>query len=209
MWLARMQRELMRLALAASLLLAVTQVSGAAGLVSQGGSYGAHVGYAKTRDADNGETLFGGHFEIDPVPMFGVQASVDYRSRESFLVPASGLQDKVEVRSIPVTLSGRIYLPAGGAVSPFLTAGAGWYRQTYHFSSMMHALGVEDETTSTFGWHLGLGLRMAAAEHVSLYGEARYVFLDPSRNLNEAVRQQMRDINYDSVYLAGGMSYHF
>src|SRR5512143_2817817 len=114
-------------ALAAALLLAGADALVATDCASAGGDYGAHIGYAKTRDANTGEMLFGGHFEVDPVPAFGVQASLDYRSRESFLVPSSGVRERVEVRSIPFTLSGRLYLPASPVVSPFLTGGAGWY----------------------------------------------------------------------------------
>jgi opacity protein-like surface antigen len=173
------------------------------------GSWGAHVGYARTRDAEDGNYLIGGHLELQPAPFLGLQGAIDYRSSESIRLSTQSDQGDLEVRTIPVTATARLYLPLVPGLSPFALAGAGWYRQTYDFSERLENLGLEDRSETTFGWHLGGGARLAVAPRLSLYGEARYIFLDPERKFGDEVQEDIRDIDYNSTYLLGGMNFHF
>jgi hypothetical protein len=91
-----------------------------------------------------------------------------------------------------------------------VTAGAGWYRTVYSFSDQLAAqYDLSDRAVSDFGWHLGLGARVAVAPRFSLYGEGRYVFLDPGRHFSGPVQEAVRNLDYNSVYLAGGFNVHF
>ncbi len=180
------------------------------GIENHSGNYGAHIGYSKSQGAEQGEMLFGGHIELNPAPWFGLQGAVDYRSEERIRLSTSQGDQTINVKTIPVTASARLYLPFPGGFSPFASAGAGWYRQVYDFPPAMEgAFGLKDRSESSFGWHVGAGADIAFAPQVSLYGEGRFIFLDPKRDFGGDVQQEIRNIDYDSSYLAGGMSIHF
>jgi opacity protein-like surface antigen len=118
--------------------------------------------------------------------------------------------DALTVKSIPVTLTGRLYLPSPSSLTPFLLAGAGWYRVFYDFSpELENQFGFRDTWVSTFGWHLGAGAKLALAPPLSLYGEGRYVFADPKRKLGDDVQNQIRNLDYNSIYVAAGVSMGF
>jgi opacity protein-like surface antigen len=70
-------------------------------------------------------------------------------------------------------------------------------------------MGADDKSTNTFGWHVGAGLEVQVAPHMSLYGEGRAVFLDPERDLDSSVFDQVGDFNYNSTYFAGGLNFLF
>lgn len=174
------------------------------------GNYGAHVAYMKSKDAHDGHYLVGGHMELMLAPFLGVQGAVDYRSEERFVVRTPQGDEGLDVRSLPVLVTGRLYLPAPMTFRPYALAGAGWYRVVYDYSSGLETrLGLKDESVSTFGWHLGAGARMALSPRVSLDGEARYAFIDPERKLGKEVREEIRDLNYDAFHVGVGLSVGF
>jgi opacity protein-like surface antigen len=170
---------------------------------------GLHFGYAKARDADSGDGLVGGHLEIRPVRIFGIQGAVDYRSVSQYDVTVGPVDGSLDVRSVPVTLTGRLYIPVGVTSSLFAGAGAGWYHLIYDYSNDLEAIGVDDRSESTFGWHVGGGLDIGIAPRVSLFGEGRAVFVDPDRALDGDTLDQAEDFDYDSTYFAGGLTVHF
>jgi opacity protein-like surface antigen len=201
------RRRTRHLAGPALLLLCACLLNG--GAHAQGFEYGPHIAYTKAADSDNGNYLVGGHMELRLVPFLGVRGAVDYRSSERFQV---GTLDgaNVRVKSVPVTVSGRLYLPLAPGASPFLQAGAGWYRVIYDYSGVVERMtGLRDQSVTTFGWHAGGGLRLSLSEKVSLSGEAQYVFVDPERKLDSEVRDQIRNIDYNTVTFGVGLSVGF
>jgi opacity protein-like surface antigen len=193
----------------ATLVIFAAPVEGAE-LMEQAGNWGLHLGYARTKDADSGNFLIGGHVELQPAPIFGLQGAVSYRDSEEIQLSSLSDEDDLVIRTLPVTLTGRLYLPMGGdSFSPFALAGAGWYHIMYDFSERFEALGVEDESETSFGWHMGAGARMAVSPRVSLFGEARWVFLDPERDFGDDVQENIQDVEFDSTFLSGGLNFHF
>ena len=173
------------------------------------GEYGPHIAYTKSAGSDEGNYLVGGHLELRPLPFFGVRGAVDYRSSERFQV---GTLDggTVRVTSVPVTVSGKLYLPLAPAASPFLMGGGGWYRVHYDYSDVVQrATGFADQSVTTFGWHIGAGLRLGLASNVSLTGEAQYVFVDPQKKLDSEVRDQIRNLDYNTATFGLGLSVGF
>lgn len=175
------------------------------------GDYGVHVGYAKAAEAEDGDFLVGGHFELNLLPALGIQAAVDYHGTEEYPTQdaANNVGEAVRVRTIPVTVSGRLYFPVVTGFSPFLTAGGGWYNVIYDYPRLAEELGVEDERVTTFGWHLGAGARLHASERVSVYGEGRYTFVDPNKELGDDVREQIGTLDYDRSHAVVGLSLAF
>ena len=173
-----------------------------------GGNVGAHLGYSKDKDAESGAVLVGGHGELRFIKWLGVQGAVDYRHVQSFDIATPSGQGELSVRQIPVTVTGRVYVPMS-KVSPFAAAGAGWYHLIYDYSNNVEAMGAEDKSTNTFGWHVGAGLEVQVAPRVALYGEGRAVFLDPERDLDSSVFDQVKDFDYNSTYFVGGLNFLF
>jgi len=62
---------------------------------------------------------------------------------------------------------------------------------------------------SPLGWHVGAGLEVKVAPRVALYGEGRAVFLDPERDLDSSVFNQVEDFDYNSTYFVGGLNFLF
>ena len=79
----------------------------------------------------------------------------------------------------------------------------------YDFPQQFEALGFDDETVSTFGWHLGLGGKWRMADRVSIYGEGRYTFLDPDKKLGDDVQQEIGELDYDRSNIIAGLSLEF
>ena len=173
-----------------------------------GGNVGAHVGYSKVKDAESGAVLVGGHAELRLIRWLGIQGAADYRHVQTFELDTPTGDGELSVRSIPLTLTSRVYIPVS-KVSPFAAAGAGWYHLIYDYSDNVEAMGPEDRSENTFGWHVGAGLDVQVAPRLSLYGEGRAIFLDPERDLDDSVFDQVGEFDYNSTYFVGGLNFLF
>ncbi len=171
------------------------------------GEWGAHWAYSKPADAGDGSSLVGAHLEFNPAPLLGLNGAVDYRSDNVYDTPWGGLR----TRTVPVTVTAKLYLPTPVlAVSPFVEAGAGWYRVSYQYSGALRTeFGFRNRSVSTLGWHAGGGARLMLSPLLSLSGEARYTFADPGRKLGPEVREQIRNLDYSGAYLAAGIGLRF
>jgi opacity protein-like surface antigen len=188
--------------------LAVAALLALGALPAAASDVGGHLGYAKNRDAEEGNMLIGAHLEMSLASFLGIQGAVDYRMVESTEVDLGGGEEgELNVRSVPLTVTARAYVP--WTVSPFVAAGAGWYHLMFDYSDELEALGAEDETDTTFGWHVGGGLRYMLAPRVSIYGEGRAVFIDTGDVLEDSDFEEITDFDYDSTFWAAGMSFHF
>jgi opacity protein-like surface antigen len=207
----------MRIARTASICLALGLLltafpAGAQGLnpFSGGGNIGAHLGYLKGVDSEDGNLMVGGHLEILLTQFLGIRGDVSYHSEEEYRFMAEGQDLSLEVRTIPVTVSARVYLPLPVGIKPFGSAGVGWYRMEYEFSEdALDLFDVEDDTETTFGWHLGAGLVLPLAPRIGLYGEYRAIFTDPDRDLGDEVQEAIGELDFDASNLIVGLSLYF
>jgi opacity protein-like surface antigen len=127
---------------------------------------GPHLGIQKAKNAD-ANYLVGATLRLKLMPILGVEGDIGYRQQKYG-------EDVLTVRQYPVTVTGLIYpLPIiyGGI-------GAGWYNTTFDYTDTYNDLGIDDETTSEFGWHLAAGVELPASPRVKLFGDVRFVFLD-------------------------------
>ncbi len=125
---------------------------------------GPHLGIHKADDAENSDVLVGATGRLKISKKIGIEGAISYKSEEYF-------GDDVSVRIWPITVTGLIYpVPAiyGGL-------GVGWYNTTIDYDD---ALGIEDETTQEFGWHLEAGVELPASSNFIIFGDIKYVFLD-------------------------------
>jgi opacity protein-like surface antigen len=177
--------------------------------VPPSGALGAHLGWSKTRDADEGNFLGGAHAELRLLRVLGIQGAVDYRSDEKFNAVIAGQQAELNVRQVPVTVSGRVYVPVAPRTQPYGLAGAGWYHLVYDYSEPLEALGFRDRDDDSFGWHLGAGLETLFNQRIGGYLEGRWVFLDPDKKINDTTVEQIEDFNFNSFNLTAGLNFLF
>ena len=138
---------------------------------------GPHLGIQKSEGAEDPSYLIGATLRAKLLPILGIEADIGYRQEKY----GSGA---VTVRTWPVTVTGLLYpLPViyGGL-------GGGWYSTTFDYADSYNDIGIEDETTRNFGWHLAAGVEFPASPRVRLFGDVRFVFLDYDfKDLPEAV----------------------
>jgi opacity protein-like surface antigen len=173
------------------------------------GNVGIHGGMIKSDNAEEGKFQGGLHFEITPGRFLGFQAAVDYRTEERLDFMTGDQHAEVDVRTLPITLSGKLYLPIVPRFSPYGIAGAGWYHQKLDFSPALESAGFQDRKDTTFGWHLGLGGAVALSDRVGLFGEGRWIFVDPNRDLNPATQDKIEDFDFDSSQFLAGLNFFF
>ena len=108
----------------------------------------------------------GGQIRLGLTPRLGFELSLD-RHSESFEL----LNEKVTETPIQASVLMRL---AGGAFSPYLLGGPGWYRRK------VEVIDGSDLSVSTqeFGWHAGFGVEIRLGKHAGIHGDYRYTFLD-------------------------------
>ncbi|MFN8547038.1 MAG: porin family protein [Candidatus Eisenbacteria bacterium] len=174
------------------------------------GNIGPHLAFSKAKDANDGNFLVGGHLELLLAPILGIQGSADYRSEDHFVARTPLGNESLHVRTIPLLLTGRLYLPGPMPIRPFALAGAGWYHVAYDYSAGLESrYGFKDESVDTFGWHVGAGVNLPLGPDVTMSAEGRYNFVDPERKLGHDVRDAIRDLDYDAYTLGVGLNFGF
>ena len=136
--------------------------------------WGLRLGYLKARDADEG-TLMGGIQVRFPLGggMFAIEGSID--------VHASDYEDgDIEIIQWPVQVSLLWFILPKAKITPYVLGGLGWYYTTVDFTGSLE--GIDSETDSMFGAHLGLGARLSLGQSMSLSGDLRYIFLEPNED---------------------------
>jgi len=173
------------------------------------GNIGLHGGLVKARDAEDGKFQGGLHLELTPLRILGIQGAVDYRTEEKFNFTVGTTNADVAVRTLPITLSGKLYIPVMPQFAPYGLVGAGWYHQKVDFSQDLENLGFRDQKDTTFGWHAGVGAAANLTPRFGLFGEARWIFLDPDRDLDPATQDRVEDFDYNSSHLLAGVNFFF
>lgn len=154
--------------------------------------FGLRAGYIKPRDADDG-TWFGGvQVRVPLTSVLAVEGSIEFHSSEF----ADG---DIEVVQWPVQATLLVFLMPEAQVCPYLLGGLGWYYTTTDFSGSLS--GVDSETESMVGAHLGFGARMALGG-ATLSADLRYIFLEPDDD-------NLDDEDFDTIQLALSLSFPF
>ena len=131
-------------------------------------SIGPAVGWLKVRDADDGTWMVGVQARLRLGRVFAIEGSITAH-RSDFA------DDTIEVFQYPVQVSLLVFPFPDSPIEPYLVGGAGWYYTRYEYDSV---LGLDDETDSQFGIHLGVGLMIELGPKVQIFGDFRWIFLD-------------------------------
>jgi len=156
--------------------------------------FGLRAGYLKQRDADDG-TWFGGvQLRVPLTEVFTVEGSIEFHSSEFN-------DGDIEIIQYPVQATLLLFpMPSSTTISPYVLGGLGWYYTTVDFSGSLS--GVDSETESIFGAHLGFGARVSLGGTTTLSADLRYIFLEPDDD-------QLEDEEFDTIQLALALSFPF
>lgn len=156
---------------------------------SKGWWLGVRAGYIEAKDADNGTWLIGAQVRWHILSFVAVEASIDFH-KEKY---ANG---DVDVFTIPVQISGIVYLPLDWKLRPYAVGGVGWYvtRTSFHGNFTN-----SDETNYEFGAHLGVGAEWRFKPGLSLDFDFRYLFINEPPHVGNA--------NFDSIMLTIGLNF--
>src|SRR5262245_45136267 len=157
-----------------------------------GPEFGLRAGFIKPRDADDG-TWFGGvQLRVPLGPVIALEGSFELHASEFE-------NGDIEVLQYPVQASVLVFLLPDAPVCPYVLAGLGWYYTTVEFSGSLD--GIDSETDSTVGAHLGFGARFALGG-MTASADLRYLFIEPNEDALE-------DENFDSIQLVLSLSFPF
>ncbi len=156
---------------------------------------GPQLGWQKASDADNGELMPGGAIRIKFTPSLAFEGSINYK-QENYS------DGNIKVTSWPVMISGLIY-PVNTIYGDI---GVGWYNTAIDYSSIYHAMGLNDSQKQKFGWHFGAGTEIPLTQNYNspgaiLTADFRYVFL----NYNFTKVPGSKDINSDYFIVTVGL----
>lgn len=166
----------------------------AAGMTAsaQTGDFGLRCGYQRLSEGDNnGAFVGGGYFRWDWHRIVMLEAAVLYH--------VETVNATTDLELFPIQFSGLIYpLRRDYMVSPYLLGGAGLY-----ISRLVPDSGPTDSSTD-FGWHLGLGADWAINDRVFIEGDFRYIWLD-TKTANQTAAEVLS--NFDSWMATIGIGF--
>ena len=144
---------------------------------------GPRLGYVKHGDADEGTFMIGVQLRVPLGNMFAIEASIDFHSSE--------FEDgDVEVIQWPVQVSALWFVLPNSKITPYVLGGLGWYYTTIDFSGSLS--GVDSDTDSMFGAHLGIGGRLSIGKNMSLSADLRFIFIEPNSD-------ELEDEDFDTT----------
>jgi len=154
--------------------------------------FGLRAGYLKQRDADDGVWFGGVQVRVPLTEVFTIEGSIEFHTSEFN-------DGDIEVIQYPVQASVLVFLLPSSPVCPYVLGGLGWYYTTVDFSGSLD--GVDSETDSTVGAHLGFGARFDLGG-LTASADLRYLFIEPNEDALE-------DENFDSIQLVLSLSFPF
>lgn len=152
-------------------------------------SLGLRAGFHKARDADEGTWLGGVQLRLGMGEVLALEGSIEVR-RDEFL------DGVAKILSYPVQATLLVYLMKS-EMSLYLLGGLGWYYSKISFDS---SLGVDDETDSDVGFHIGAGVDFGLGEDTSVNGDIRYIFLDPDSD-------NLENEDFDTIEFTIGLNF--
>lgn len=165
---------------------------------------GPRIGYYKSAGASEGAYYFGAQARLRLGSSWAIEGAIDYRTKESYNYGSVGGEDiSVTVRSVPLTVSAIFTFPLASVLWPYGVAGIGWYHTIIDYSAgMEHQTSARDESSSTTGYHFGLGLEIPFSSSTSLHVDYRYLFIEMPVNGLGDLKLDTKDSN-GSLITAG------
>jgi outer membrane protein W len=117
------------------------------------------------------------------IPYFGLEAGAGYVQTKMTEdnIEGTGIDGKMKVSSIPVTLTAKGFLPLGDAARLYAGAGIGMYfaKAKVEFEGGVSSLENVSDDQSAFGYHAVLGGEFMVSEAIGLQVEGKWFKVEP------------------------------
>jgi opacity protein-like surface antigen len=119
--------------------------------------------------SDSSRTRFaGGLIRLHATSSLAFEASMDYQSTTN---PA----ETASIRNMPIQVSGML-IPVKKTFAPYVLAGIGWYQ--HRVEALDRNVTTATAYSTDFGYHTGLGAQIKFGQHVAIFVDYRYVWVD-------------------------------
>jgi opacity protein-like surface antigen len=112
--------------------------------------------------------LWGGYIRFHPTGSIGIEASMDYQS-------TTNEPETARVRNVPIQITGML-IPVKKTFAPYVLAGIGWYK--HRVEALDRNVTTATAYSTDFGYHTGLGAQIKFGQHVAIFVDYRYVWVD-------------------------------
>ena len=203
-----------------ALLLAFSQASFAQDMKGKFG-IGARIGYvnyAGDNYSDSGSifdidfddaAMYGGNLVYYIHRYFSLELSADYVKTDAE-VKGSGISPTNigELKQVPIILNGRFHFSTNQKISPYLSAGIGYYLNDFDLSNA--SSGEELEPDNSFGFNLGGGIQFLLNEHFAIDLDLKYIWnkTDFDAKAPGEPTEEI-SIDLDNFYGGIGLKYYF
>jgi outer membrane protein len=182
---------------------------------------GARIGYVNYAGDDYNDAGSRIDIDFDEAAMYGgnlvyyiqrylsLELSVDYVKTDTELKGVDSSPTNIgELKQVPIILNGRFHFSTNQKISPYLSAGIGYYINDFDLSAS--SSGEEVKVDDSFGFNLGGGIQFLLNEHFAIDLDLKYIFNKTdfeSRVTGEPTEEESIDLN--NFYAGIGLKYYF
>jgi outer membrane protein len=187
---------------------------------------GARIGYVNYAGDDYG--VSGSNFDVDfdAAAMYGgnlvyylhsyfsLELSADYVKTDTE-IKGFGLSPTNigELKQVPIILNGRFHFSTNQKISPYLSAGIGYYINDFDLSDSLSSVlpsGSELDPEDSIGFNLGGGIQFLLNEHFALDLDLKYIWNKADFEAKvPGVPTEEISIDLDNFYVGIGLKYYF
>ena len=183
---------------------------------------GARIGYVNysgdsidDTDVDfDDAAMYGGNLVYYLHSYFSLELSADYvKTDTEFKVSGFSPVNFGELKQVPIILNGRFHFSTNQKISPYLSAGIGYYINDFDLSDAASSelpSGSELDPDDSIGFNLGGGIQFLLNEHFALDLDLKYIWNKTDFKAESPGYETEEDsIDLDNFYVGIGLKYYF
>ena len=159
-------------------------------------------------DFDNA-AMYGGNLVYYIQRYFSLELSADYVKTDTELKGVDSSPTNIgELKQVPIILNGRFHFSTNQKISPYLSAGIGYYLNDFDLSDS--SAGGEICPDNSFGFNLGGGIQFLLNEHFAIDFDLKYIWNKADFELKApGDPTEEISIDLDNFYVGIGLKYYF
>ena len=159
-------------------------------------------------DFDNA-AMYGGNLVYYIQRYFSLELSADYVKTDTELKGVDSSPTNIgELKQVPIILNGRFHFSTNQKISPYLSAGIGYYLNDFDLSDS--SSGDEICPDNSFGFNLGGGIQFLLNEHFAIDFDLKYIWNKADFELKApGDPTEEISIDLDNFYVGIGLKYYF
>ena len=177
-----------------------------------------YVNYAGDNYDDSGSNIdidfdeaasYGGNLVYYIERYFSLELSADYIKTDTEIKgPGISPTNIGKLKQVPVVLNGRFHFSTNQKISPYLSAGIGYYFNDFDLSDS--SAGDEINPDNSFGFNLGGGIQFLLDEHFAIDLDLKYIWNKADFELTApGDPTEEISIDLDNFYAGIGLKYYF